>query len=750
MKLNFKFNTNMSIKQKMFTGFGLLILIMTLIGLKLLISMQSIKNATRTVVKEQQQAVFHSMQLSTIIEQSMSGLGFYLLSKDPVHKEQYEENLKKATLILKQIRTFKAISNDAESNTLIEKIDGTFKQFQSYHEEMLRLAQHTHNNFPGMRYSAEKINPISQQVLQNMALILNAEEDRTEGKTNTQFLVLINNMRYSWTRIMNGVRAYLGFRTDIALDEIKNHRELFYKLLERVNSEYNDHLSLEQEAAMDEILKSTLLFKDRLDTFISLHGSDKWRQDAYMIRNKIGPILGRLSSQIKLLVDRQNRRIEKTSSVLIDDSENTSILIISMLVFAIISIIALGYMLLHGIIKPMSNIVDQGIQSLTSIMKSVNYDDNSLKLISHTDDSDTINNVSRTFDVMTSALKSTLEKQKNDTDDLKGKIEMIHDVVKLAARGDLTGDMMMFSGKEPIDQLANDTQQMVNDLNDLVSQVQQSGIKVTSSTTEIAATAKQQEATVSEQAASTNEIMATVTQISATSKELLRTMRSISEIADNTAESAATGQGSLSRMEEAMRHMRKSTDTIASKLAVLNDKANNISTVVTTINKVADQTNLLSLNAAIEAEKAGEYGKGFAVVATEIRRLADQTAVATWDIEQMVKEMQSSVSAGVMGMDKFSDDVSQGVDEIALISGQLGNIIDEVQTLTPRFDTVTEGMQSQSLGGEQISESMVQLNDTAHQTADSLRQSNLSIQKLKGAANNLQSAVSIFKVRKNG
>ena len=79
--------------------------------------------------------------------------------------------------------------------------------------------------------------------------------------------------------------------------------------------------------------------------------------------------------------------------------------------------------------------------------------------------------------------------------------------------------------------------------------------------------------------------------------------------------------------------------------------------VVTTITKVADQTNLLSINAAIEAEKAGEYGRGFLVVAREIRRLADQTAVATLDIENMVRHMQDAVSAGVMQMDKFSDEV---------------------------------------------------------------------------------------------
>ncbi len=117
----------------------------------------------------------------------------------------------------------------------------------------------------------------------------------------------------------------------------------------------------------------------------------------------------------------------------------------------------------------------------------------------------------------------------------------------------------------------------------------------------------------------------------------------------------------------------------------MNEKTGNINSVVTTITKVADQTNLLSLNAAIEAEKAGEYGLGFGVVAMEIRRLADQTAVATYDIEKMVKEMQSAVSAGVMGMDKFSEEVRRGVEEVRQVSAQLAQIIHQVQALTPRF-----------------------------------------------------------------
>jgi methyl-accepting chemotaxis protein WspA len=162
---------------------------------------------------------------------------------------------------------------------------------------------------------------------------------------------------------------------------------------------------------------------------------------------------------------------------------------------------------------------------------------------------------------------------------------------------------------------------------------------------------------------------------------------------------------------------------------------------------VADQTNLLSLNAAIEAEKAGEYGFGFSVVAKEIRRLADQTAVATLDIEQMVKEMQSAVSAGVMSMERFSEQVRHSVNDVRDVSAQLSQIIEQVQALTPRFETVHHGMQFQSEGAAMINQSMIQLSEAANQTVDSLKESNAAITQLNVTAHNLQSGVIKFKVR---
>ncbi|MHC5004236.1 MAG: methyl-accepting chemotaxis protein [Planctomycetota bacterium] len=326
--------------------------------------------------------------------------------------------------------------------------------------------------------------------------------------------------------------------------------------------------------------------------------------------------------------------------------------------------------------------------------------------------------------------------------------------VNLAARaatrvaaGDLTGEPSGSTSPDESGVLLRALDQMNANLNGLVGQVKQSSIKLNSTATEVAATSREQESTAKSFGSATSQIAAAAKQISVTSTELVQTMKDVDEVARKTTGLADEGREGLESMHATMRELDEATRSIAEKLAVINDKTSRITGVVTTINKVADQTNLLSVNAAIEAEKAGEYGQGFLVVAREIRRLADQTGGATLDIEKMVQQMQSAVASGVMEMERFADRVRHVVADVGRMSEQLGHIIDNVNQNTASFGLVNEGMQSQSQGACQISEAMGQLTADAQRTSESIREYVQAADELHEAVAGLRAAIASFELK---
>ncbi len=282
--------------------------------------------------------------------------------------------------------------------------------------------------------------------------------------------------------------------------------------------------------------------------------------------------------------------------------------------------------------------------------------------------------------------------------------------------------------------IAQGIQKVVKSSSELVGQVKMSAIRINATTAQIASAAAEQDATVQTFNSSFNEIAAAVKQISATSKELARTIEAVGHQGRETARLAGDGRENLGSMEASMASLSEATGSISTKLGTIREKAGAINVVVTTITKVADQTNLLYINAAIEAEKAGEAGRGFLVVAREIRRLADQTAVATLDIEQMVRHMQQAVSSGVMEMDKFSEQVRGGMKQVSTISQQLGQIMVQVQGQEGQFKQVEEGVTQQAEGAQQIDTAISQL-------GTGMRQVSTTSNEFSGAATHLHDSI---------
>ena len=330
---------------------------------------------------------------------------------------------------------------------------------------------------------------------------------------------------------------------------------------------------------------------------------------------------------------------------------------------------------------------------------------------------------------------------------LSRRIRAVADAAREVADGDLTRTHESTGVQDEAAALVDSMGDMTTRLNDLVSRVRSVTLGITGTATQMAGASRQQEEVAHGFGASSAEIAAAVRQITATGSELLKKMEQLASAASESSRLATEGREGLQAMGQTMHELASATGGVAQRLAAINEKASSINAIVDTITKVADQTNLLSVNAAIEAEKAGESGRGFLVVAREIRRLADQTAAATLDIESTVRQMQGAVSGGVMEMDRFSEQVRRGVDHVGGVGQRLTAVIDRVGRAEAQFAEVTEGMHSQVEGAEQIRQSMDALAMTAARAREATGEFAQAASTLQDSLTQLRAAIGLFRLR---
>ena len=320
---------------------------------------------------------------------------------------------------------------------------------------------------------------------------------------------------------------------------------------------------------------------------------------------------------------------------------------------------------------------------------------------------------------------------------------MIEDIE--AGNGDLTKRMKITS-KDEIGQLADWFNRFIEKLHDVIVMVKRNAEEVASASTEIASAAEQASAGSTEQESQAGEVASSIEQMTATIVESSQNAASATDSARNAAEVAGEGGQIVQQTIEGMQAISESVKASASTIAELGKRSDEIGEIIGVIDDIADQTNLLALNAAIEAARAGEQGRGFAVVADEVRKLAERTTKATAEIASMIKGIQEDTSGAVTSMEEGTSQVEAGM-ELAVKAGDsltsIVSVVSEVQTMIEQIATASD---EQSAAAEQISGNIGGIVTVTKQSAQGAEQMAAAAEELNRQTDSLMGLVGQFKV----
>ncbi len=267
--------------------------------------------------------------------------------------------------------------------------------------------------------------------------------------------------------------------------------------------------------------------------------------------------------------------------------------------------------------------------------------------------------------------------------------------------------------------------------------LEQVGIVVSSASTELSAQIEQSDRGAAESAQRLSEAATAMNEMNATVQEVARNAGNASSASAETKQRAEAGAQVVEKAVHSIEEVHQMSLALKDDMTRLNEHALNISRIMFVISDIADQTNLLALNAAIEAARAGEAGRGFAVVADEVRKLAEKTMASTQDVGEAIKAIQESTAKSMTGVDKAVERIGEA-NELASQSGTaLQEIVATVEATADQVNAIATASEEQSAASEEINQSIAQVNDMAGQTAEAMAEAARAVSELAAQAQGL-------------
>ncbi|WP_168205956.1 bacteriohemerythrin [Geobacter sp. FeAm09] len=317
------------------------------------------------------------------------------------------------------------------------------------------------------------------------------------------------------------------------------------------------------------------------------------------------------------------------------------------------------------------------------------------------------------------------------------------------ATGDL-GVQVRVDSEDEVGHLARSFEKMVNSLREMIGTLADSSAQISNSSSEMQTDAEKMAFGAEEVAAQSIGVATASEEMSATSGDIAQNCQLAAESAQRANQAADHGAGVVESSISVMHRIAERVQSSATTVEALGKRSDEIGAIVGTIEDIADQTNLLALNAAIEAARAGEQGRGFAVVADEVRALAERTTKATREIGQMIKAIQQETKTAVSAMEEGVAEVEQGTEEAARSGEALRRIQDEINAVNLQVQQIATAAEEQTATTGEISTNIHQITNVAQNTVEGARNTSTTAQQLSRLSDELQRLVGQFKLAASG
>jgi len=311
--------------------------------------------------------------------------------------------------------------------------------------------------------------------------------------------------------------------------------------------------------------------------------------------------------------------------------------------------------------------------------------------------------------------------------------------------GDLTQEVEVH-GNDEMGQLLTALSTMRNNLYNMVTQMNDSSTQLAAASEELAAVSEETNQNLNNQQSEVEQAATAINEMTATIQEVARNAASTSETAYSTNVATVEGQNVVKQTVNSISQLASDIENASDVIHQLETHSENIGGVLDVIKNIAEQTNLLALNAAIEAARAGEQGRGFAVVADEVRTLASRTQESTQEIEAMIEKLQSGSREAVQAMEGSRKQATESVEYANTAGSALQTITESVSLISDMSTQIATAAEEQATVADEINRNITSVSDLGSQTAAGAHETTASSEELARLATGLQELIAQFKV----